>query len=305
MNNPYELLILGCGSATPTSNRFPTSQILRMRDELFLIDCGEGAQIQMRRNDVRFGQIDHIFISHLHGDHFFGLVGFLSSLHLLDRRKALHVYGPKDLWEVLQLQFKVSGSRLKYPIEFHSLDPNREERILETRKVVVDTLLMDHSIDTWGFKFTEKKKPRNLIKEKLEEYSIPKYIRDQIKGGADRDRGDGTVIPNEELTTAPPDPKTYVFFSDTAYKADNAISISGADLIYHEATFADKDVARADKTKHSTTMNAATMAQKGGVKKLIIGHFSARYDDIDALVKEARTIFTQTFAANEGERFSF
>lgn len=305
MNNPNELLILGCGSATPTSNRFPTSQVLRMRNELFLIDCGEGAQIQMRRNSVRFGQIDHVFISHLHGDHFFGLVGFLSSLHLLDRRKPIHIYGPADLWEVLQLQFKVSGTRLRYPIEFHALNAGKEERILETKKVAVDTLLMHHSIDTWGFKFTEKPKPRNLIKDKLQEYSIPKYVRDQIKNGSDWKRDDGTVIPNEELTTPPPAPKTYAFFSDTAYKAENAELIQGVDLMYHEATFVNDDADRALKTKHSTTLQAATMAQKANAKKLIIGHFSARYDDVIELVDEARTIFQETYAADEGQHFEF
>ncbi|QTN39673.1 ribonuclease Z [Cryomorphaceae bacterium] len=303
MTNENELLILGCGSATPTSSRFPTSQVLRMRDELFLIDCGEGAQIQMRRNGVRFGQIDHVFISHLHGDHFFGLVGFLSSLHLLDRKKTLYLYGPPGLVEILELQFRSSGTRLRYPIEFTPLNPNSEELILETKKVEVRTLKMDHSIDTWGFVFTEKPKLRNLIKSKLEELSIPRYVRDQIKQGSDWDRGDGTVIPNHELTTDPPPIKSYAFFSDTAYVEENAQKVAGVDLMYHEATFAAEDADKAHKTQHSTTLQAATMALKAKAKKLIIGHFSARYDSAEPLVREAKTIFEETVAGQEGGRY--
>lgn len=305
MNSENELLILGCGSATPTSNRFPTSQVLRMRDQLFLIDCGEGAQIQMRRNHVKFGQIDHIFISHLHGDHYFGLIGFLSSLHLLDRRKPLVLFGPPELWSLLEIQFRASGTRLKYEIDFRPLRPNTEEVLLDTKKIRVESLVMKHSIDTWGFLFTEKTKPRNLIKSKIEEYSIPRYVRDQIKDGMDLTREDGVIIPNDELTTPPPPVKRYAFFSDTAYRPDNIDRIQEIDLLYHEATFMDEDSDKALKTLHSTTLQAATLAQKSKAKKLIIGHFSARYDDAEELVKEARTIFENTEAANEGLRINF
>lgn len=305
MNSENELLILGCGSATPTSNRFPTSQVLRMRDQLFLIDCGEGAQIQLRRNHVKFGQIDHIFISHLHGDHYFGLIGLLSSFHLLDRRKPLVLFGPAELWSVLEIQFRASGTRLKYEIDFRPLRPKTEEVLLDTKKIRVESLVMKHSIDTWGFLFTEKKKPRNLIKSKIEEYSIPRYLRDQIKDGMDLTREDGQVIPNGELTTPPPPVKQYAFFSDTAYRPDNIERVQEVDLLYHEATFMDEDRDKAVKTLHSTTLQAATLAKKAKAKKLIIGHFSARYDDPDELVKEARTIFENTEAANEDLRIIF
>lgn len=305
MNSENELLILGCGSATPTSNRFPTSQVLRMRDQLFLVDCGEGAQIQMRRNHVKFGQIDHIFISHLHGDHYFGLIGLLSSLHLLDRRKTLVLFGPPELWSLLEIQFRASGTRLKYEIDFRPLRPNTEEVLLDTIKIKVESLVMKHSIDTWGFLFTEKSKPRNLIKSKIEEYNIPRYVRDQIKDGGDLTRDDGTIIPNSELTTAPPPIKSYAYFSDTAYRPENIEKVSDADLMYHETTFTDGDRDKAEKTLHSTTLQAATMASKAKVKKLVIGHFSARYDDASELVNEAKSIFEATEAANEGARFTF
>lgn len=301
---PFEVTILGCSSATPTSDRHPSAQVLNVQGRLFLIDCGEGAQIQLRRFGIRIQKIDHIFISHLHGDHFFGLAGLLGTMHLLGRTKEIHIYSPEGLKEILELQNKYSETFLRFQVIHHVLDTKKQELILDTKILSVTTLPLEHRIPCSGFLFCEKQLPRNIIKEKLDELEVPLAYYNSIKAGNDFTKEDGTVIPNELLTKDPPIPRTYAYCSDTCYNEPLIEMIKGADLLYHEATFTVEMTERAKATSHSTAADAGTVASKAGVKKLIIGHFSARYKELEPLLEEAKTVFPETELAIEGRVYA-
>jgi ribonuclease Z len=299
----FEVTILGSSSATPIFNRNPTSQALNINDRLYLIDCGEGTQQQMLRFDVKASRIDHIFISHLHGDHYLGLVGLLSSLHLNGRIKPLKLFGPAPLKEIIDLQLSYSETTLQYPLDFVATNPAQAETILDNQDITVETIPLDHRIPTTGFIFREKKRLRKLMKEKLERLKIPVEYFTALKKGADYIAEDGTVYKNDTLTTDSNAPKTYAYCSDTMYNANYFEQIKDATLLYHEATFLNNMLDRAAETHHTTALQAADVAVKTNATKLLIGHFSARYKTLNELLEEARSIFPETELAIEGKTF--
>ena len=299
------LTILGCHSATPRVNAFPTSQYLEINNRHFLIDCGEGTQRQMRKYKVGFSKINHIFISHLHGDHFYGLVGLLSTYGILSREKELHIYGPKGIKDVTLLNLKISQSHAKYPIIFHELTSNESELIYEDEKVIVRTIPLQHRIYTNGFLFTEKEKPRKLNMLNISGYKeIGRADYNNIKAGKDITLPNGEVVSNKELTLDPIAPLSYAYCSDTIYKPDIIPLIKNTDLLYHEATFLADREDLALKTKHTTSKQAAIIAKEANVKKLIVGHYSGRYKDISLFKKEAKSIFNEVYLAEPGKTFS-
>lgn len=294
-----KLTILGCGSATPTSQRNPTAQVLNVHERFFLIDCGEGTQMQMAKYGVKGHRVNHIFISHLHGDHYLGLMGYLSSLHLVGRTAMMHIYCPEPLQEILELQWKHSGTELKFPITYHHLQPG-ENVILETNALTVKSFPLKHRIPCWGFRFDEAPKPRNIKKEKLKQYKIPVEKIREIRDGADFITEEGEVINNAELTQVTTPPKSYAFCSDTIYDPSLAKYVKGVNLLYHESTFMNNLAQRAEQTFHSTTSQAAEIAKKAEVERLMIGHYSSRYKETDEILKEAQMVFENTIAAYDG-----
>ncbi|WP_158838505.1 ribonuclease Z [Polaribacter sp. L3A8] len=299
------LTILGCHSATPRLNAFPTSQYLEINNRHFLIDCGEGTQRQMRKYKVGFSKINHIFISHLHGDHFYGLVGLLATFGILNREKELHIYGPKGIKEVTLLQLKISQSHAKYTMIFHELTSKKSELIFEDDKVSVRTIPLTHRVYTNGYLFTEKEKSRKLNMLNISGYpEIDKADYLNIKAGRDVTLPSGEIVPNAALTLNPPKPLSFAFCSDTSYKPDIVPIIENADLLYHEATFLEDREDLAKKTRHSTTKQAAEIAKQANVKELIIGHYSGRYKDISLFKKEAQEIFENTKLAEPGKSFT-
>ena len=299
------LTILGCHSATPRINAFPTSQYLAINNSHFLIDCGEGTQRQMRKYKVGFSKINHIFISHLHGDHFYGLVGLLATFGILNREKELHIYGPKGIKEVTLLQLKISQSHAHFKIIFHELVSKKSQLIYEDEKVSVKTIPLNHRVYTNGYLFTEKEKSRKLHIENIRNYKeIDKADYLNIKAGRDIILSSGEVISNRELTIPPSKPLSFAFCSDTSYKPDIISIIENTDLLYHEATFLSDREDLAKKTKHSTTKQAAKIAKEANVNQLVLGHYSGRYKDISLFKKEAQEVFKNTELAEPGKVFS-
>ncbi|MDB5117534.1 MAG: ribonuclease, partial [Mucilaginibacter sp.] len=299
----FEVTILGSSSATPIYNRNPTSQVLNINERLYLVDCGEGTQQQMLRFDVKGSRIDHIFISHLHGDHYLGLVGLLSSMHLNGRKKPLKLFGPPQLKEVIDLQFKYSETNLQYDIEFTVTNPDQAETIVSNDDVVVETIPLDHRIACTGFLFREKKRLRKLLKEEIERIGIPVELYTSLKKGADYTTVDGKVFKNDTLTIDSDEPKMYAYCSDTLYNEQYFKQINNVNLLYHEATFLHNMLDRANETHHTTALQAAEVALKINAKRLLIGHFSARYKSLDELLEEAQSIFPVTELAIEGKTF--
>ncbi len=299
-----KLTILGCHSATPRESAHPTSQVLEIQNSHFLIDCGEGTQVQLRKYKVKFSKIKHIFISHLHGDHVFGLIGLISTFRLLNRDTKLHVYGPKGIKEFIVTQLRLSESFAGYPIEFHELESKESELIYEDKKVTVHTIPLSHRIYTNGFLFREKIGERKLnisVINKYPEIEICDY--QNLKNGKDYKLENGEIIPNKNLTLDPTKPLSYAFCSDTSYKEDIVPIIKNVDLLYHETTFLEdkKDLAKI--TKHSTALEAAKIAKLANVDKMIIGHYSSRYKDKEAFKTEAQEVFLNTELAVEGKTF--
>ena len=274
--------------------------MLNVNERLFLIDCAEGTQLQMRRFHIHLQRIKQIFISHLHGDHFFGLIGLLNSLHLLGRKDELILYGPPILNEIINLQLRSSNTTLLYPLIFHPLTFDGYKMIYEDESVIVHSFPLLHSIPTCGFIFREKSAGRKIRKDVVAGIRIPVTEMQSLKQGNDFVNGDGRIYRNEELTIDPPSPRSYAYCSDTAYTETVIPWIGQCDLLYHEATFMHEKTRVAKEKMHSTTIEAATLAKKAGVKKLLIGHFSARYDDLQQLLDEAKTIFPETILAEDG-----
>jgi ribonuclease Z len=297
----FQLLILGSSAATPTSSRNPTAQLLNIAERFFLIDCGESTQIQLRKYKARFQNINHIFISHLHGDHFFGLPGFLASMHLLGRKNELTIFAPPQLKEIIQLIHKHSDTYLSYPIKFVDTQNKTKELIWEDEKVEVYSLPLQHRISTTGFLFKEKPLPRNIDKYKLEKFNVSFSEIHKLKLGFDAIDNDGKTINNTDLTIAPHANRSYAFCSDTRFFEGLASEIMDVDLLYHESTFLEEKVDRALQTFHSTAKQAAEIAVLSNAKKLILGHFSARYDDLSEFLIEAKLIFNNTELATEGK----
>lgn len=305
MSSPLKITILGCHSATPKSNAFPTSQVVEVRGQLILVDCGEGTQIRLRQNNVKFNQIKHILISHLHGDHFYGLIGFLSTLSLLNRQNALKVFAPKGAKEILDIQLKYSKSYLSYPLEIIELSSHESVQIIDHDKFSVRTIPLDHRVYTNGFLITEKETDRKLNIEAVEQYPIDKVYYRKIVKGKDIILESGETIPNEKLTS-PPDPvKSYAYCSDTAFKPDIVKIIQGATVLYHESTFLEIHEDLCAKTKHSTARQAAIIASKAKVGHLILGHYSGRYKNLNDFKTEAETVFNHVALAQTGKTFSF
>ena len=300
-----KLTVLGCYAATPRSLNNPTSQVLEVKNHLFLIDCGEGTQVQLRRNRIRFSRINHIFISHLHGDHFFGLPGLVSTFRLLGRKTELHIYGPKGIKEAITLFLKLGDSWTNYPLIFHELTSPRSEIVFQDQVIEVSTIPLQHRIYTNGFLFREKIGERKLNIKAVAKYRIDKCYFQNIKNGKDVVLDNEQLVPNEVLTFDPPAPKSFAFCSDTQYSEEIIPLIRDVDVLYHEATFLETEKELAPKTKHSTAKEAATIAKKAKVGKLILGHFSTRYPSIDLFRQEAITVFTEVELADDGKEFEF
>ena len=297
---PFEVTILGSSSALPTSERYPTAQVLNVLGRFFLIDCGEGTQIQLRRKKISFAKIKHIFISHLHGDHYYGLIGLISTLNLIGLKSNLHIYAPSEIKNLLQPQLDYIRGEMTVKLIFHPLNFKKSQKLFSDKRVEVFSFPLKHSIPTCGFLFKEVEKQPNIIKEQIKKYQIPVAKIKEIKAGADYINEDGVIIPNEELTIPPPKAHSYAFCTDTAFNPEIVDFIKDVDLLYHEATFPEEMREFAEKTLHSTTIDAARIAKMANVKKLIIGHFSARYNDASLFEKEASTVFENIEAAKEG-----
>jgi ribonuclease Z len=295
----FELTILGCSSATPTSTRNPTAQLLNIAERFFLIDCGEATQIQLRRFKLKFQRINHIFISHLHGDHYLGIIGLLSSMHLMGRTIDLHLYCPPELKEIIEVQFKHSQTFLNYAIVYHPHQYVNNDLIFEDERVEVRAVVLNHRIPCCGFVFTEKQVQPSITKDVIEHYDLQIEEIIAIKNGADYTYK-GEVIPNHRLVKKYK-PRKYAFVSDTCYDERIIEYIQGADLLYHEATFLNELLSRAKETFHTTALQAGIIAQKAAAGKLMIGHFSARYKDLQPILDEAQLNFPNTVLAVEGE----
>jgi ribonuclease Z len=298
-----KLTILGCYAATPRTLSNPTSQVLEIKNRLFLIDCAEGTQVQLRKSKVKFSKINHIFISHLHGDHFYGLIGLISTFMLLNRESDLHVYGPKGIKEIILLQLRASGSYTGYNLYFHELESKSSEIIFDDDRVVVKTIPLNHRVYTNGFLFQEKNIERKLNIEAVVNYNIDKVYYNKIKYGGDITLEDGTVIPNSELSFDPQVSKSYAYCSDTMYDESIISIIENVDYLYHESTFLESEAHLSERTMHSTAKEAATIALKANVKNLILGHYSTRYGNINLFKSEAETIFPNVHLADDGKEF--
>ena len=300
-----KLTILGCYAATPRTLTNPTSQVLEIKNHMFLIDCGEGTQVQLRKHKIKFSRINHIFISHLHGDHFFGLPGLISTFRLLGRDKELHVYGPKGIKEAITLLLKLGDSWTNYPLYFHELKSKESETVYEDKKVSVKTIPLDHRVYTNGYLFREKLGERKLDINAVTEYGIDKAYFQNIKNGKDVVLDSGERIANSLLSFDPPKPKSYAFCSDTAFKPAIVPLISGVDTLYHEATFLESEAQLAVKTKHATAKEAAQIAKEAKVGTLVLGHYSTRYKSISLFKEEAQQIFENVELADDGRSFEF
>ena len=295
----FELHILGCGSALPTTRHFPTSQIVNVRDKLFMIDCGEGAQLQFRKSHLKFSRLNHIFISHLHGDHCFGLLGLISTLNLLGRTAELHIHSPKGLETLLTPMLDFFNRQMTYKVLFHEFDTKEPMQIYEDRSLTVTTIPLRHRMPCCGFLFAEKRRPNHINREMVDFYQVPVYELNRIKNGADYVTPEGKTVSNNLLTRPSAPSRSYAYCSDTIYLPSIVEQIKGVDLLFHEATFANEDAPRAKETFHTTAAQAAEIARKAEVKKLLIGHFSARYEDENILLQEASAIFPDTQLAKE------
>lgn len=300
---PLKVTILGSSSAIPTSEKHPTAQVLNMPERFFLIDCGEGTQVQLRKSKVKLSRINHIFISHLHGDHYFGLVGLISTLSLLGNKYDIHIYAHDDLKTLIGGQIEYMKGEMEFAVIYHPLNLKKPQTVYEDEKIVVSSFPVLHSIPTCGFLFREKPKLPHMNKEMIKKYRIPIKAIQPIKEGADFITEEGMIIPNHILTTSAKPPVSYAFCTDTAYHEPVIEIIKEVDLLYHESTFLNDKKKMAVQTLHSTAEQAATIAKKAGVKKLIIGHFSNRYKTTDAFLTEARAVFPETYLAEEGNIF--
>ncbi|MEI6754760.1 MAG: ribonuclease Z [Paludibacter sp.] len=293
------LTILGCGSALPTRKNFPSSQILEIRDKQYMIDCGEGTQIRMRQMGLKTVRLGHIFISHLHGDHCFGLIGLISSFGMFKRTADLHIHAQPDLEKILKPQLMYFCQDLPFEIIFHDINPRKNELIFEDRSIKVFTIPLKHRVPCCGFLFEEKPRDSHIIREMIDFYNIPTWRIPKIKQGEDFITDDGEIIANNQLTTPAGKPNRFAYCSDTAYSEKIIPIIQGVDCLYHEATFMQVEMTRSNQTEHSTARQAAEIARKANVKKLIIGHYSARYNNQNELLAEAKAVFENTILGED------
>ena len=299
----FRVHILGCGSALPTTRHNPSMQVVECRGKLFMVDCGEGAQLQVRRAGLSFAKIGHVFISHLHGDHCFGLMGLISSIGLLGRTATLHVYAPGDLGPMLDAQMDFFCRDLGYGVEFHPVDTKRQYVVYEDRSVTVETIPLEHRVPCAGYLFREKPSLPHIRRDMLECYDIPLSQIQNIKCGQDYTLPDGTVVANERLVTPADPPRSYAYCSDTGYMPQLAKMLQGVTTLYHESTYASDNLAMAQKYHHSTAAQAATVARDAQVGKLLLGHFSSRYTNENILLEEAKKVFQNSFLTSEKQIF--
>lgn len=296
----FELTLLGTNAATPKIGRAPSAHALQVQHHYYLIDCGEGTQVRLLETGVRQSRIDQIFITHLHGDHFFGLIGLLTSWQLAGRERPVQVFSPPGLEPMIRTQLPATGGELVFPIDFVAVDTEKNDLIFEDDVVEVFSLPLRHRVPTAGFLFREKRRPANILPEKIEEYDIPVTEIPRIKKGGDFQLKDGRCIPHEELTLPAPAPRAFAYCTDTAYQEGLPAMISGVSLLYHEATFLEDERERAHRTQHSTAREAALVAQKANAERLVLGHFSSRYDDVEVFVEEAEKVFPNVVAGKDG-----
>ncbi|MFB6257352.1 MAG: ribonuclease Z [Flavobacteriales bacterium] len=298
----FELTVLGSGSALPRLDRKPSAQLLNVQEHYFLIDCGEGTQLELKRHGIKFQRIERIFISHLHGDHYLGLMGLLATFHLLGREKDLHIHAAPELEQILDHQMELTGTFLRFPLHFHPTRKDHPERIFENEKLLVTSFPLEHGIHCNGFLIQERPKKRKIRKEKLDEYDIPIQERPRLKEGEDVHDREGQLIPCKEVTYPPPPSHSYAYCSDTAYSEALSDHVRGVDLLYHDATFLEELKERAKKTGHSTARQAARFALNTNAGRLLLGHFSARYRDLTPFIDEASTLFSNVSVAYDGMR---
>ena len=300
----FSILILGSASAAPTLARNPSAQLININEQYYLVDCGEGTQNRLRQHKIKFQRLNHIFISHLHGDPYLGLLGLLQTMSLLGRTLPLNLYGPKQLKELVDMNLAYSHSTLKYPLIFHETQTNQSEVLFENEHLTISTIILDHRVPCTGFLFKEKPKPRKINPKAIKRYEIPKYAMDNLKRGLDFSFPDkNEVIKNELLTLNPDESYSYAYCSDTKFNERIVPQLKDIDILYHEATFLHRDEKRAEATYHSTAKQAATIAKQANAKLLIIGHFSNRYKDLNVLLDEAKTIFANTQLAQDDAVF--
>jgi ribonuclease Z len=298
--NDFKVTILGNGSAVPTALHHPSSQLVQYLGRQYLIDCGEGTQMQMIKYKLKRKNLDHIFISHLHGDHFYGLIGIINSFHLLKRNRPLHIYASKDLESLIDFQLKITNTKLVYPLVFHFLKENKVQVLYEDKFITINAFPLKHTVASWGFKFTEKEGRRRIKKRFIKDYKpTTDEIRSIIEGGNYKTK-DGQVLDHHEITHPPQKTRSFAYCSDTAYSESTAKYVKGVDLLYHESTFNNANRDLANQTLHSTAQDAARIGKKAGVRKLLIGHYSARYKDLDELIAEARAVFPESIVSEEG-----
>lgn len=300
---PFKVHILGCGSALPTLRHSASSQVVEIRGKFFMVDCGEGTQIQLRRSRIHFNKISAVLISHLHGDHCFGLIGLISTFGMLGRTAPLHVYAPEDFEPILRRQIDFFCNGLEYKVVFHGIETSACATVYEDRSVTISSIPLDHRIACCGFLFKEKPTLPHIRRDMIDFYGIPEWQRNNIKNGADWVTEEGEIIPNSRLTYPADKPRSYAYCSDTRFIANLYKEVEGVDLLYHEATYCDEDENRASMYYHSTARQAAMVALKASAKKLIIGHYSARYDNEEVLLEEAKSVFQDTSLTHEMDVF--
>lgn len=297
---PFKVHILGCGSALPTLRHNPSSQVVEIREKQFMIDCGEGTQTQMRRSRVGFNKVMAIFISHIHGDHCFGLIGMLSSFGLLGRTMPLSIYGPKELGPILDTLLTTFCNDFDYEIKFHAVDTSRQEVVYEDRSLTVETIPLKHRLPCAGYLFREKPTLPHIRRDMIDFYRIPISQINNIKNGASWTDEEGNLIPNSRLTRPADPPRSYAYCSDTCYQPGLADRLKGVTCLYHESTYADEDEDKAQKYFHSTARQAAMVARDAGVGRLLLGHYSSKYNTEDVLLQQAKEVFVESSLTSEG-----
>lgn len=302
--DPFKIYILGCGSALPTMRHNPSSQIVELRGKQFMIDCGEGTQLQLRRSKIRFTKLGHVFISHLHGDHCLGLLGMISSFGMLGRTAPLHIFAPAGYEDLFHKELEFFCDRIEYEVVFHPIDTEENKVIYEDRSVTVTTIPLNHRVPCCGFLFREKAGLPHIRREQIDMYGIPISQINNIKNGQDWLTPDGEVIPASRLTMPADRPRSYAYCSDTRYNPNIAEMVKGVDTLYHEATYEERDQARAVKHFHSTATEAAQTARDAGARLLILGHYSQRYKNEDVLLEDAKKVFDNTVLARENAQFN-
>ena len=300
---PFRLYILGCGSALPTLRHYATSQVIELRGKQFMIDCGEGTQLQLRRSKINFNKIQAVFISHIHGDHCFGLIGMISTFGLQGRTAPLHVYSPKELEQMLTDQVSLFCPHLSFEVVFHAVDPNVQKVVFEDNSLTVETIPLEHRMPCCGYLFREKNTLPHIRRDMIDYLEIPVSQINNIKMGADWTREDGTVVPNSELVTPADPPRSYAYCSDTRYILTLHERLKNVDLLYHESTYGEDNLNRAETYWHSTARQAALVARDAGAKRLLLGHYSSRYQDENVLLEEARAVFKNTYLTDENDVF--